>query len=195
MPCRVQPPLEARPLFSAPSVADRAHHFLLSIRLGGLMFHPRLSVNPLHYGGCARALIVPTSVIAAPQLGQRRSPVRVPMSEVRSLPDCFKCRESRLAFNNSLARSSRWRLPALRVAMGAPVLTQQGQRAHGQWHITILTAFGVTYVQHPSPAVDVPHRNLCSFLQSQPAQLDRRKTDPITRQSYPAPVSSSLLRH
>jgi hypothetical protein len=42
----------------------------------------------------------------------------------------------------------------------------------------------VTHVQHPSRAVDVSHLNVGSFLQSEPARVDRREAYSIPRQSH-----------
>src|SRR5215510_13177379 len=67
------------------------------------------------------------------------------------------------------------------ITMRGPIVTEQFERALGQWNITVLVALAVADMDHHPRAVDVWNCEADAFLQTQPAGIDGRETDAIAQ--------------
>jgi hypothetical protein len=67
------------------------------------------------------------------------------------------------------------------MAVGAPILAEEGQGVIRHRHVAILTAFALSHMQQVARAINLTDLQLNAFLEAQATGVNGRQADPIVR--------------
>ena len=72
-----------------------------------------------------------------------------------------------------------------RMAVSEPMLAQHRQTAFRQRYVAVLVSLALLDVKQPAGPINIPHLQVHSFQQTQPAGIDQRQADPIRSLPHP----------